>query len=101
MKTTIDLPEELVREAKLRAVSMRRPLKDLMADFIRQGLGHPTSLSAAATLPSKRLSVASDGLPLIRCRADAPASKASVAELLALEQRALSEADEQHARHAV
>lgn len=102
MKTTIDLPEELVREAKLRAVAQRRPLKDLMADFIRQGLGHPpTSDVRRQPATSERVSLAADGLPLIRCRAAAPARKRSVAELLALEQAALAEDDLRHARPPV
>ena len=100
MKTTIDLPAELVREAKLRAVAQGRALKDLVAEFIRQGLGHPAGLDGAAASSSKRLLIASDGLPQIRCDANAPASRASVAELLALEQRALAEDDLRHAGHA-
>ena len=39
MKTTLDLPDELVREMKLRAVMQGRTLRDLAAEFIRQGLG--------------------------------------------------------------
>ncbi len=100
MKTTLDLPDELVREAKLRAVMQGRTLKDLVADFMRQGLGHPAEAGQAAAQGSKRLIIAPDGLPQIRCRADAPASRASVAELLALEQRALAEDDMRHAGHA-
>ena len=100
MKTTIDLPDELVREAKLRAVAQGRALKDLVADFIRQGLGHPARTDDSAAGSSQRLLIAPDGLPQIRCRADAPASRASVAELLALEQRALADDDLRHAGHA-
>jgi hypothetical protein len=39
MKTTLDLPEEPVREVKLRAVMQRRTVKDLVAEVLRQGLG--------------------------------------------------------------
>ena len=39
MKTTFDLPDELIREVKLRAVVQRRTVKDLVAEFLRQGLG--------------------------------------------------------------
>lgn len=39
MKTTLDLPDELIREAKLRAAMQGRTLRDLVADFLRQGLG--------------------------------------------------------------
>lgn len=39
MKTTLDLPDELVREMKLRALLQGRTLRDLATDFLRQGLG--------------------------------------------------------------
>ncbi len=71
MKTTIDLPDELVPEAKLRAVVQGRALKDLVADFIRQGLGHPARSEDPAARTSQLLVIAPDGLPQIRCRADA------------------------------
>lgn len=38
MKTTIDLPPELVRKMKLRAVNEGRKLKDIAAELIRAGL---------------------------------------------------------------
>lgn len=101
MKTTIDLPDDLVREAKLRAVAQRRPLKDLMADFIRQGLGHPPQSAAPQLATAGRVSLAADGLPLVRCSAAAPARQARVADLLALEQQATTEDDLRHARPPV
>lgn len=38
MRTTIDLPEDLFREAKTRAVQQGTTLKNLMTQFIRSGL---------------------------------------------------------------
>ena len=38
MKTTLDLPDELMREVKIRAVHENKKLKDAIADFIRKGL---------------------------------------------------------------
>lgn len=38
MKTTLDLPNDLVREIKLKAVHEGRKLKDAMADLLRAGL---------------------------------------------------------------
>lgn len=38
MKATFELPDELVREIKLRAVNERRRVKDVVADAIRRGL---------------------------------------------------------------
>ena len=62
MKTTIDLPPDLVREMKLLAVHEGRKLKDVAADLLKRGLGsgksRPTSkapadflLSAPASAP--------------------------------------------------
>ena len=38
MKTTLDLPEALVREIKIRAVLKRQKLKDAVAELLRRGL---------------------------------------------------------------
>jgi hypothetical protein len=38
MKTTLDLPDELMREVKHRAVEENRRLKDTVADLLRIGL---------------------------------------------------------------
>ena len=48
MKTTLDLPDELVREMKLQAVIQGRTLHDLAADFLRQGLGMAPGPAAQA-----------------------------------------------------
>ncbi|MHB8341778.1 MAG: antitoxin [Mycobacteriales bacterium] len=59
MKTTLDLPDELVRAVKIRAVNEGRRLKDVMADLIRCGLARETAPHAA---PPTKVQ-----LPLIRC----------------------------------
>jgi hypothetical protein len=38
MKTTLELPDDLMREVKLRAVEENRKLKDTIADLLRRGL---------------------------------------------------------------
>jgi plasmid stability protein len=38
MKTTLDLPDDLMREVKIRAVQENRKLKDEIADLLRRGL---------------------------------------------------------------
>lgn len=43
MKTTLDLPDDLVREIKIRAVRENRKLKDAMADLLRRGLSQRRS----------------------------------------------------------
>lgn len=39
MRTTIELPDELFREAKTRAVQQGTTLKNLVIQFVRSGLG--------------------------------------------------------------
>ncbi len=46
MKTTVDLPDELLIEAKKRAAELRRPLRQLIADGLRAQL--------EATAPGQR-----------------------------------------------
>ena len=70
MKTTLDLPEELVRQLKLRAVREGRKLKDAAADVLRAGLvaqGNPASEQPAVVVKDKKT-----GLPVIQCRRAAP-----------------------------
>jgi plasmid stability protein len=43
MKTTLDLPDELMRAVKIRAAEDNRKLKDTIADLLRQGLDQPRS----------------------------------------------------------
>lgn len=45
MKTTLELPDELMREVKIRAVHEHKKLKDIIAELLRKGL--------AASRPSR------------------------------------------------
>jgi len=38
VKTTLDLPDNLMREVKIRAVHEQKKLKDAIAEFIRKGM---------------------------------------------------------------
>ena len=38
MKTTLDLPDELMREVKIRAVHEHKKLKDTIAELLRKGI---------------------------------------------------------------
>lgn len=96
MKTTLDLPDELVREMKLRALMQGRTLRDLAADFLRQGLGMRASRPAPPALGS-RVEIDADGLPIIRGGADAPARLMSNEALTALEQDMQTREDMQRA----
>jgi len=55
MKTTLDLPDDLVKEVKLRAVLEGKKLKDAVADLLRKGLaatsvGSPTVVKAVKAI---------------------------------------------------
>jgi len=60
MKTTLDLPVDLVREMKLRAAREGRKLKDVAAEVVRRGL--------ASSGPGGGVVVHRVKLPLIECR---------------------------------
>ena len=96
MKTTLDLPDELVREMKLRALMQGRTLRDLAADFLRQGLGMGAPRPATPP-PGSRVEIGADGLPIIRGGADAPARLMSTEALIALEQDLQTQEDMQRA----
>jgi hypothetical protein len=40
MKTTLEIPDDLVREIKVRAARENRKLKDLVPELLRRGLAH-------------------------------------------------------------
>ena len=46
MRTTLDLPADLVRAVKDRAAEENRTFKDMVADLLRQGLAQPASETA-------------------------------------------------------
>ena len=100
MKTTLDLPDDLVREMKMRALMQGRTLRDLAADFLRQGLGMgaPRPLTLP---PGSRVETGADGLPIIRGASDAPARLMSTEALIALEQDLQTREDMQRAGRPV
>lgn len=100
MKTTFDLPPELVRALKLRAVHEGRKLKDVAADLLKRGLDGPET--AATRKPAKpKIEIQPNGLPVVRCSAKAPAKRMTADELLALEQEALAGEDLHRLGHAL
>ncbi len=88
MKTTIDLPSELVRAIKLRALNENRRLKEVVTDLLRSGLKHG---GANGSVPQKcRME-----FPLFDTTRSAPASRLSAEELIALEQSVQLEEDQE------
>lgn len=97
MKTTLDLPDEIVREMKLRALMQGRTLRDLVIEFLRQGLGMAAPRPAAQKPQDSPFEVGADGIPIFRGSAEAPAIHMSIEQLLQLEQDALTDEDMQRA----
>lgn len=59
MKTTLELPDDVVRAVKIRAVQENRKLKDMIADLLRRGLAQEPRVSAGIRSRVK--------LPLVEC----------------------------------
>jgi hypothetical protein len=96
MKTTLDLPSELVREIKLRAVYQDKNVKDVAAELLRLGLLAASQSPASAPPAPPQVEIQANGLPLIRpavAAAYVPASRLTTTQLLALETEALTRED--------
>lgn len=81
MKTTLDLPEDLVREMKFRAVREGRKLRDVAEEVFRRGLAAPAKPSQAGGRHRVKL-------PLIPAPAGAKSFELSGDRLLELEMEA-------------
>jgi hypothetical protein len=83
MKTTLDLPDELMRTVKIRAVRENRKLKDMIAELLRRGLAQPPDGRGAVRHRVQ--------LPIVRCAHPArPAEELTperVAQILSEEER--------------
>ncbi len=100
MKATFDLPADLIREMKLRAVHEGRKLKDVATDLLKRGLAN----NAGASLPTvhqPRILIQPNGLPIVQCDASASAGRMNARQLLKLEQEALTKEDLQRVGHSL
>jgi plasmid stability protein len=88
MKTTLDLPADLVREMKLRAAQMGCKVEDVATDLLKRALA-PAKSAGSAPVAMKGMIK----LPLFPSPEAAPASRMSTADLLALEQKTLHQED--------
>jgi plasmid stability protein len=89
MRTTVDLPDDLARAVKVRAVEENRNLKDTIADLLRRGLVRSEERSPKAR---RRLK-----LPLVECAHDARPSEEMTPERVS--EVLLDELDEEAAPH--
>lgn len=93
MKTTLDLPDDLVRRLKIRAVQEGRPLKRLVSELLLQGLNAGAVPAPAPPAGTSQVTIAENGFPVFRCGPNAPASAMKAEELITLEQRTQLEED--------
>lgn len=93
MKTTLDLPDDLIREARIRAAREGKKLKDIMEQAIRIGFGNPSS--SRPPLPSF-LKISPEGFPYIECGPNA--QKLTAEDYIKIEQDAILEEDLQRVR---
>jgi hypothetical protein len=96
MKTTLDLPDALVKEVKLRAVHDGKKLKDAMADFLRAGLSVRPKPNNGNSGKSRRIVTKKDrktGLSVVQCPANAPARRMTTSEIIALENESQTRED--------
>lgn len=92
MKTTLDLPESLVREMKTRAAQEGRKLKDVATEVFTAGLRAPDHGSRTALRDEPAVYRQSLDTPLFVCEESrARATSMTVAELLRLERITLEE----------
>jgi hypothetical protein len=73
MRSTFDLPDDLMKRAKIAAVERGVALRDLVAEGLRQVLARPAPARRRGKLPS------------IRIAEDAPVLRMSIGDLKALE----------------
>lgn len=73
-----------------------RTLKDLVAEFLRQGLEVSLPEQTMPSSPSRLLQIDNSGLPVIQCHPNAPATRMSVSELLKVEQATQTTEDFYH-----
>lgn len=99
MKTTLELPDDLVREIKLRAVMQDRAFKDLVAELLRRSLSAESTIAQrpAPSAYDARIIIDADGLPSFRALSEDAAQMISIEDAQALEQRALETEDRHRA----
>lgn len=91
MNITVDLPNDLIREVKIRAVNKCKSLNDIVTELLRQGLDHPSQPLTDAT--PRRGTI---GIPLFSTRSNAPAAQKTVEQLVAAEHESRSRVYDNH-----
>lgn len=89
MKTTLDIPDELMRGMKIRAATQGRKLKDVVADALRESLAP----SASGNSNPAVISHTQNGFPYIKGKTPRGSSASEPDELQRLIQESQLEED--------
>lgn len=92
MKTTLDLPDNLMNEVQVLARQEGCKLDEALIELLRKGLAASGERAMTRQVPLFKVHPQS-GLPYIQCRPDAPARGKTARELVALEHEMLDHED--------
>ncbi|MEY3896107.1 MAG: hypothetical protein RLZZ214_1627 [Verrucomicrobiota bacterium] len=95
MKTTLDLPDDLMRGMKIRAATQGRKLKDVIADAIRDSLVSKRETTVEA--PPLVISRSASGFPYIKALPGAQKPAVTAEEIQRLIEESQLEEDLQRA----
>jgi plasmid stability protein len=87
MKTTLELPDDLMRTIKVRAAQSNRRMKDVVAELLEKGMRAPaneTPLHGSVSSGNPSEISPETGLPVIHSPEDAPIATMSDQEIHAL-----------------
>ena len=93
MKTTLDLPDDLVQRIKIRAMQERKPLKRFVAELLLMGLEAPVVSPPVGSALPQGISLNERGFPVIQSGSKAPAPALNLQQALNLEKQTLNEED--------
>ena len=82
MKTTLELPDALIKEVKLRALHEGQKLKDAVAELLRRGLAVEVDASVRSAAPEIKKDKKTR-LPLVMCKHAAAANQSLTPERVA------------------
>jgi len=97
MRTTVDLPEALLIEAKVRAAREGRKLKEVIAEALDQGFAAMEKRRSSRPGKARIVVPEGGGLAYVACGVPPEGVKTPVEEILRLEQETLEKEDLQRA----
>jgi plasmid stability protein len=98
MKTTLDIPDDIMRRVKIRAASEDRKLKDVIAELLQKAMEAPPTEPLAEGEPAYRIDPRT-GMAVARTLGAPRSEKVSLAESLSAMERANEEEALSHVRH--